>query len=101
MKLSYFLAFLGLAGAAVATPASDNGQWFTIYIRFSCWLACIENLSIDVPGIVEGGIYYDDPGLDVVGDLPGIEVDVWCVGVEEINQWRTGARSFIITLEDL
>jgi hypothetical protein len=29
-----------------------------------------------MPGIVEGGIYYDGLGLDVVGDLPGIEVDV-------------------------
>lgn len=29
-----------------------------------------------MPEIVDGGIYYDGPGIDVVGDLSRIEVHV-------------------------
>ncbi|OQD70171.1 hypothetical protein PENDEC_c026G02678 [Penicillium decumbens] len=62
MKLSYFLAFLGLAGAAVAMPAVDD-----------------DDSSIHVPDasdIIDGGVYYDGPGIPVVGDLPGVDVDI-------------------------
>lgn len=56
-----------------------------------------------MPDIVDGDgdVYYDGPGVQVVGDLPGFEVDAWCAIVSNSTGDRFEARSFILIEKEL